>query len=148
MGLPHALITVKWNMLMSGIIDQGPLEVGLFKLAQARLAWADQRQQVLAANIANADTPGWSPLDIQPFSKSLNDADLQLAQTERGDLGGIGGGGFQTITNAAPAARAPDGNAVSLDVQLKNIADTQTDQQFVTTIYKKYLDMFNIALDK
>ena len=36
-----------------------PTDIGLFRLAEQRLAWADQRQQLLARNVANANTPGF-----------------------------------------------------------------------------------------
>ena len=32
-----------------------------------RLDWLGQRQQVLAGNIANADTPGYLPRDLRPL---------------------------------------------------------------------------------
>ena len=36
-----------------------PLRTPLFDLARKRLAWTEQRQSVLARNIANASTPGF-----------------------------------------------------------------------------------------
>ena len=36
-----------------------PTHIGLFDLAERRLAWADQRQTVLAQNIANAEHAGF-----------------------------------------------------------------------------------------
>ncbi|MGH7154399.1 MAG: flagellar basal body rod protein FlgB, partial [Acetobacteraceae bacterium] len=49
---------------------------------------------------------------------------------------------------AQPSGRAPDGNAVGLDAQLTKVADTQTAQELVTSVYKKYLDMFAMALGR
>ena len=43
-----------------------PKRIGLFDLAERRLAWADRRQAVLAQNIANANTPGYKPHDLHP----------------------------------------------------------------------------------
>ena len=133
---------------MVASVEQDPLQVGLFSLAQKRLAWADRRQQILAENIANADTPGWQPVDVQPFSSGLRNSVTSLVQTSSGDLPGTTLEAPSSAVNDFPIARAPDGNAVSLDVQLTKIADTQTTQQFVTEIYKKYLNMFDTALDK
>ena len=36
-----------------------PTQNALFALAEQRLAWTDQRQAVLAQNIANASMPGY-----------------------------------------------------------------------------------------
>ena len=45
--------------------------IDLFDLAEQRLAWADQRQAVLAQNVANANTPGYKPHDLRPFADML-----------------------------------------------------------------------------
>jgi flagellar basal-body rod protein FlgB len=123
--------------------------IGLFDLAQRRLAWANQRQALLAQNIANANTPGYKPHDVQPFSKALaNVQPVAPARTQSGHLAG-------TLTVAAPNEvvdrshlHAADGNAVSLDEQLVKLADTETTHSFVTSIYRTYIGMFNTALGR
>ena len=40
-------------------------------LAERRIAWLEERQRVLAQNIANADTPGYQPRDLGDFSNVL-----------------------------------------------------------------------------
>ena len=121
-----------------------PTDIGIFSLAARRLDWLDRRQTVLAQNIANVDTPGYTPRDLPPFAATLADAAGTLRRTSSRQLPGVTrdllAGGAQ------PEARAPDGNAVSLDTQLKDIADTATDQQLATTLYAKYLAMFQLTL--
>ena len=41
------------------------LKGSVLDLADRRLRWLDRRQQVLAQNIANADTPGWTARDLR-----------------------------------------------------------------------------------
>ncbi len=123
-----------------------PTNLSLLDLADQRLAWLDQRQAVLAQNIANADTPGWVPRDLPPFASSLAaQTGIGLAQTQPGDLPGTADDilSGDTIT---PTARSQDGNAVALDQQLAEVADSQTEQKLVTSIYQTYLGMFNTAL--
>ena len=48
--------------------------INLLDLAQQRMAWADERQAVLAQNIANANTPGYKPHDVRPFADALASA--------------------------------------------------------------------------
>ena len=43
-----------------------PSDIGLFRLAEKRLNWIEQRQQVLAQNIANASTPDYKARDLSP----------------------------------------------------------------------------------
>ena len=121
--------------------------IGLFDLAEHRLAWASQRQAVLAQNIANTNTPGYKPHDVQPFSKRLaNVQPVAPARTQPNHLSG-------TLAVAVPNEvvdrthmHSADGNAVSLDEQLVKLAETETAHSFVTSIYRTYLGMFNTAL--
>lgn len=126
-----------------------PTDIGLFTLAEKRLAWAAQRQGVLAANIANANTPGFQARDIAPFAKVLSGySAVQPVITQAGHMGGTLPTGSAPLTQNPPTARALDGNSVALDQQLTNVADTETTQSLVTTVWKKYTAMFNIALGK
>ena len=119
--------------------------IPLLDLAERRLAWASRRETVLAQNVANADTPGWQPRDIAPFSAVLGTASAALARTDPGHLAGTVDPDLLAGT-AKPTAREPDGNAVSLDQELTKVADTETTQSLVTAIYKSYLGMFRTAL--
>lgn len=120
-------------------------QIGLFTLAERRLAWVDQRQAVLAQNVANASTPRFQPSDLPSFASTLDGAaGVTLAQTEPGDLPGTAGTPLQPVQQSE--AHGPDGNGVALDTQLMRIADTETTQSLVTSIYKKYLTMFGEAL--
>lgn len=126
-----------------------PIQTGLFTLAEKRLAWAAQRQGVLAANIANANTPGFQARDIAPFSKVLSGySAIQPVRTQSGHMGGTLPTGSAPLSHEPPTARALDGNSVVLDQQLTKVADTETIQSLVTTVWKKYTAMFNIALGK
>jgi len=122
-----------------------PTQIALFSLAERRLAWADQRQSVLAQNIANAATPNFEPSDLPSFASTLDSfGRLALVQTQADDLPG-------PAANTPPAivqsnAHGPDGNGVALDGELMKVADTQTTQSLVTAIYKKYMNMFSEAL--
>jgi flagellar basal-body rod protein FlgB len=122
-------------------------EIGLFALAERRLAWVAQREAVLARNIANAATPGFQPSDLPSFARTLDRAaSIAPAQTAPGHLPGSSGGPLQPVKQNA--AHGPDGNGVALDAQLSQVADTETAQSLVTTIYKKYLGLFSLALGR
>lgn len=120
-------------------------QIALFALAEQRLAWADQRQAVLAQNIANASTPGFQPSDLPPFARTLDSvASVAPVRTQPGHLAGTADGPLQPV--AETDAHGPDGNGVALDAQLTKVADTETTQSLVTSIYKKYLSLFSLAL--
>jgi flagellar basal-body rod protein FlgB len=126
-----------------------PTQIGLFALAERRLAWDDQRQTLLAKNIANMATPSYQPQDLQPFAQTLSRFSLaEPVQTQPNHMMGSLGTGAGAVVTDPPAVRQPDGNAVSLDEQLTKVANTGTQQSLVTAIYKKYLGLFSLALGR
>ena len=122
----------------------------LFDLARQRLAWAEQRQSVLARNVANASTPGFQPRDLPSFKDIL--ARGQLGEPRRTQpnhmVGPRASQGPHADRPIRTNARAPDGNAVAMDDQLMRVAETETTQATVTAIYRKYMAMFGMALGK
>jgi flagellar basal-body rod protein FlgB len=126
-----------------------PTKIGLFDLAEKRLAWTVQRQNVLASNIANVNTPGYQGRDVENFSKVLaGTSTVAPVQTQPGHMAGTAQIGLASLITDPPRARSLDGNTVALDEQVTKVADTETTQTLVTSIWKKYMGMFNIALGK
>lgn len=121
--------------------------MGLFDLAEKRLAWIDRRQGLLAQNIANANTPGYKAKDLSPFAQALSKATPELAVTSSMHIAGSSSVAA-TLLQDRPNERAPDGNAVSVEDQLTKVADTDGAQALVTNLYKKYLGLFHMALGK
>lgn len=131
------------------VMGMDSTHIGLFDLAAKRLSWAAQRQGVLASNIANANTPGFRARDVESFAAALSGSGaVAPSRTQPGHLPGTVPSGLASIAKDPPKGRALDGNAVALDQQLTKVADTETTQTLVTTIWKKYVGMFNTALGR
>ncbi len=122
-------------------------QIGLFDLAEKRLAWVDQRQELLSQNIANADTLGYQPKDLTPFALALGQAAPGLVRTSAMHMAGPNNG-VPVDRKQRPAERAIDGNAVSIEDQLVKIADTDGTQALVTNLYHKYMGMFHNVIGK
>lgn len=131
------------------VIIMDPSKIGLFDLAEKRLAWTAQRQGVLASNIANANTPAFQARDVQSFESVLSGTgSITPVTTQPGHMAGTVPSGLASLTTDPPKARALDGNTVALDQQLTKVADTETTQSLVTTVWKKYMGMFSMALGR
>jgi flagellar basal-body rod protein FlgB len=136
---------VRWRKLPR----MNSTHIDLFNLAEQRLAWADQRQAVLAQNVANANTPGYKPRDLRPFAEMLGGTNaVEPVRTQPNHLAGSADGGAPGEVVDRAHTLSPDGNGVTLDEQLLKVADTATTHQLVTTIYKTYLGMFGTALGR
>ena len=121
-----------------------PSRIAVFDLAERRLAWVGRRQELLAQNIANADTPNWKSRDLKPFAALLAKAGgVVPTQTSAMHLPGPRASRLKDETLAGE--RAPDGNAVALDVELSKVADAESTHALVTGLYTKYLALFRTA---
>lgn len=61
--------------------------IQLFALASRQAEWLSVRQEVVATNIANANTPKFRAKDVSPFDAVLDDTQVRLARTHPGHLG-------------------------------------------------------------
>ncbi|WP_428391915.1 flagellar basal body rod protein FlgB [Lichenicoccus sp.] len=118
----------------------------IFGLAQSKLTWLQDRQGVLARNIANADTPNYQPRDEQPFSATLSAMTVAPVLTNPMDIAGSEPTAGTILEQSD--SRAPDGNAVSVEKEMTLVADTDNQQRLVTNLYGKYMSMFETALGK
>ena len=101
---------------------------------ETALSLRAQRQQLLASNIANADTPNYKARDID-FASALQGAMAKggaaaggLTATAPNHLSGIGQTGDflpngTPVQYRAPAQGAVDGNTVDMDVERNQFAD-------------------------
>ena len=132
-------------------MDLGNLK--LFSLMGKRMAWLTQRQQVLAHNIANSDTPGYRPHDLkaQNFSKFLRPTTPKTAMRTTTS-------NHMEPTRKPPRFRspqdrenyevAPAGNAVVLEEQLVKVSETQGGYRLATNLYQKHLSMIRTAIGR
>jgi flagellar basal-body rod protein FlgB len=56
-------------------------QVYLFELASHRTQWLSTRQQLIAGNVANANTPQFRAQDLKPFSAVLDQTQFTMATT-------------------------------------------------------------------
>lgn len=125
-------------------------DVPLFGLLQQKMSWLGGRQDVLARNIANASTPGYTPQDLKEtdFAAALTAASRDgLATTNARHLQGQTsiGGAYRAV--AAPGSQSsPDGNSVVLEEQAMKVAQTQMAYSEAAGLYKKMIAMWRTAL--
>ena len=104
----------------------------------AALKLRARRTELLAANLANADTPGYRARDID-FKSALAAAGggasgVHLATTQRGHIGatGVNGTGSPELKYRVPLAPSLDGNTV--DAQLEQAAFARNTVSYQATL--------------
>jgi flagellar basal-body rod protein FlgB len=128
-------------------------DMPIFAMLRTRMAWHQARQQVLADNVANADTPKFKPRDLVPPDSGRPAAaagPVALVRTDPMHLGAVGAGSgpqFAADRRGAYEVR-PTGNAVNLEDEMIKVAANQMDYQMVTTLYSRGLGLIKTALGK
>jgi flagellar basal-body rod protein FlgB len=116
---------------------------------RTRMQWHQERQRVLAENIANADTPNFRPRDLAPMKPAAEASGmLAMTRTSASHLT-LGGGGthFDSARDGKVEVR-PAGNAVDLEDQMMKVAANQMDYQAATTLYSRSLGLLKTAIGK
>jgi flagellar basal-body rod protein FlgB len=96
------------------------------------LTAASQRLELLAENVANADTPNYKARDID-FRAALQEANgastVTLATTRKGHLQGEGANGRPEALYRVPDQPSLDGNTVDAQKESAAVAETATRYQ-------------------
>lgn len=104
---------------------------------RASLDYHLERQNILTANVANVDTPGYIPRDLQRVDQTSFAAELRMAlqKTQPGHLPG-GGASATTgrVVDDTTAGCGNDGNFVSLDREAAKVASNQLRYDIVSTL--------------
>jgi flagellar basal-body rod protein FlgB len=125
-------------------------DIPILSMLRTRMQWHQERQRVLAENVANADTPGYRARDIAPpnFERTLQAASLNLVRTDPGHLGAAAGGAQFGESHDPHYEVRPRGNAVSHEDEMLKLAGNQMDYDAVTSIYTHSLALIKTALGK
>ena len=124
----------------------------VFGLIKQRMNWLNQRQEVIAQNVANADTPDYLAQDLKAFDfknvirqnrpKSKRVVVNLTKPTHISGSRGRNDSPFREIDVRRPYESAPAGNQVILEEQMIKMNETVTNHNLITQIYRKQLAMF------
>lgn len=137
--------------------------IPIFAMLRSRMGYLSQRQRVIAENVANANTPGFSPRELKPFSFQATAQGAQapqagqatpaggssLAVTQPGHLqppGAQGGAGGQVqSTKIKDSETTLDGNSVVLEEEMMKLSEARMDYDAAVGFYQKSLDILKLA---
>ncbi len=116
--------------------------MAIFSLASQQSDWLTVRQSTIAANVANANTPGYRAVDVQPFSAVMAHTQLSMAATNPGHID------FEpTSANSAPV-RPKDswqvtysGNSVSLEQEMMKAGEVNRAYAMNVNIVRSFHQM-------
>jgi flagellar basal-body rod protein FlgB len=143
-------------------------KIPLFQGLTSKMGWLSHRQQVLARNVANVNTPGYRPTDLTKpdFEEVMRESvgggaantntaatggTLQLVTTNPAHFGSStdpGAEASEVKIQDPDAPKRPNGNGVDIERELMRVNKTAMDYELSTNIYRKYVAMFRMALGR
>jgi len=122
--------------------------INILSIASDLATHTYKRQSLIAANIANADTPGYKAKDIKgfealverPFAMRANRPGHQMSSTisKHAEISMI----------TSPGARSPNGNNVSIEDQMVRSADIKQQHDLALGVYKKSMTILRATLGR
>lgn len=127
-------------------------DLRVFSALRAKMEWHQERQSVLAENVANADTPGYQAKDLKEFKVSdvaTHSDRMATSVTTSGHIVGKMEGGMNEYAQEEEMFETtPSGNNVVLEEQMMNVTQNQMDYQTATTLYKRSIGLIKTALSR
>ena len=119
---------------------------------QQALGLRAYRQQVLAGNIANADTPNYKARDfdfrttLQAAVAGRNEGSVSISRTNSAHLGGTAGAAPVRLMYRTPAQASADGNTVEMDVERAQFSENAIQYEAGVTFINHQLKMLMSAV--
>jgi flagellar basal-body rod protein FlgB len=133
-------------------------QLPIFSLITEKMNFLTKRQEAIAGNLANADTPGYRARTVKApdFSRYIaadgSHGDLKIAKTDKGHIDTtpkrLGGVSSMEAAIHGREQYSPDGNSVDVSGQVMQMADTQMQYNLASNIYKKQVQLLKLAIGR
>lgn len=129
---------------------QVDLNLEILNIARGLSTHATTRLSHVARNVANADTPDYKGTDLQPFSEAYRDAQGPRTQMRATRPGHFGAPAPTLMGEAREIAllgsESPNGNAVSLEDQLRRSSQANQEFNLALGVFRKSVDILRASL--
>jgi flagellar basal-body rod protein FlgB len=122
-------------------------QVQLLNLAAQKIEWLSTRQEILAQNVANVNTPRYLAKDVVQFEAFLDNAGLNMAKSNPLHMDASASVASQTNTVVdREGEKNYSGNNVSLENELLKLGETNSQFALNTGLIKSYNRMLMASL--
>lgn len=127
-----------------------------FAFIQTAMSLRAKRQEILASNLANSDTPDYKARDLD-FASALRSAvgaaggSLGMARTSERHLAGLGAGGgagSAGVKYRSVVQPSLDGNTVDPDVERAHFAENAMQYQFLMERMRSSVEKMKLAMSE
>lgn len=128
--------------------------IPLFDAIRGRLGWLEERQRVIAQNVANADTPGFAARDLRApddFAHAMmqQSQGVGMMRTSTAHMAIQPQRAVNYASMTAPDSETTlDGNSVVVEEQMLRMAESRMAHDAAIGFYQKSLNMLRMAARK
>jgi flagellar basal-body rod protein FlgB len=127
--------------------------IQILSMLKGQMGYLNQRQKIIAENVANADTPGYTPKDLKSFDKVLAaQAGMGARELTRTDPRHLEAprmnGAAATPIDSPDSETRMDGNSVVLEEQMMKMSEARSDYNTAVTLYEQAMNMLRTAVKK
>ena len=122
--------------------------LSITRMAEALADHAASRLDLIARNVAQADTPGYKSMDLPEFSQVYEDS-------AQGGMRATRPGHFTSAMTASepvvqPSAgeASPDGNTVSIEREMVKSASVRQEHEMALAVYSSTRDILRASLGR
>ncbi|TKT77480.1 flagellar basal body rod protein FlgB [Aquamicrobium sp. LC103] len=113
--------------------------VNLFEVAAQQARWLTVRQTTVASNVANANTPNYRALDVEPFESVLKNTNISMRTTNARHISlGMTRDNLAVRQTDADTPISPSGNSVVLETELMKAGEVRRDYELNSAIVKSF----------
>ena len=128
--------------------------IPLFDAIRGRIGWLEDRQRVIAQNVANADTPGFAARDLRApddFAHAMmqQSQGVGMMRTSTAHMAIQPQRAVNYASMTAPDSETTlDGNSVVVEEQMLRMAESRMAHDAAIGFYQKSLNMLRMAARK
>ena len=127
-------------------------DIPLLNQIKGRLGWLDDRQRVIAQNVANSDTPGFVARDLKTptdFAEALRTGGgLEMVATNARHSAPPGHAARVESVSTPDSETTLDGNSVVVEEQMLKMAESRMAYDAAIGFYQKSMSMIRMAARK
>lgn len=127
-------------------------DLSLLNQIKGRLGWLDDRQRVIAQNVANSDTPGYAARDLKvptDFAAAMNrQRNVRVMTTHAAHIAPPGQAARFDVKRTPDSETTLDGNSVVVEEQMLKMAESRMAYDAAIGFYQKSMSMIRMAARK
>lgn len=131
-------------------------DLPMLSVLRTKMQWHQERQRVLAENVANSDTPRFRPRDlVEPkFDKAGGAAaggamgQLPMMRAQGVNISPAGAPANFDVNGRTGYETRPAGNAVNLEDEMLKVSANQMDFAAASSLYSRSLGLLKTAIGK